>query len=264
MSTPSSSQLQGDREVGVSITDSPLYVPWQTISTLASETGQAVRQTFSDSGIGTSGHVQQGIQYHVSPSEHSDHSPQSQESLLDSGQANWKGETASADDDMGEAVQAEVQRVQTKMMSSNAATEVILRFNFMGGRESRVGQRCRGSNLQQGPTLLGHRWFCAGCIAVPGDINHCGSCCVDNRICEQDAGGRLMISCSTQAPVSASTLVSLTMLTQPTHSPFLLDCSEKPAISVPTKDRVCVEHCCWQCVLADSNSQPCFLHVACI
>lgn len=138
----------------MSDTAGPLYVPWQTISALASETGQAVRQTFSDSGIGTSGHVQQGVQYHVSPNEHSDHSPQLQESLLDSGQANWKGENASAADDIGEAVQAEVQRVQTKMMSTNAATQVILRFNFMGGRESKVGQHCHGSDAYQGPKLL--------------------------------------------------------------------------------------------------------------
>ena len=76
MGTPSVSQLQHDGDSGGSNTASPLYLPWQTISVLASETGQAVRQTFSDSGICTSGHVQQGLQYHVSPSERSEHLPQ--------------------------------------------------------------------------------------------------------------------------------------------------------------------------------------------
>lgn len=160
MARPSTSQLRHTDEVGVSSTAGPLYVPWQTISALASETGQAVRQTFSDTGVSTSGHVQQGTQYHVSPSEHPDHSPESQISLLnsvqanwetkplpqlqgsifDSGQADWKVEDMLTADAVGrEAVQAEVQRVQTKMVSTNAATEVILRFNYMGGRESKVG-----------------------------------------------------------------------------------------------------------------------------
>ena len=160
MAMPGTSQLQNAREVDVPNTAGPLYVPWLTISALASETGQAVRQTFSDTGIGTGGHVQQGVQYHVSPSEHSDHSLKTHETLLDSMQANWKGdslpqlqdplldsgqadrkfETTPAAEGVGrEAVQAEIERVQTKMVSTNAATEVILRFNFMGGRESKVG-----------------------------------------------------------------------------------------------------------------------------
>ena len=93
MAMPGTSQLQNAREVDVPNTAGPLYVPWLTISALASETGQAVRQTFSDTGIGTGGHVQQGVQYHVSPSEHSDHSLKTHETLLDSMQANWKGDS---------------------------------------------------------------------------------------------------------------------------------------------------------------------------
>ena len=138
MGTPSVSQLQRDGDGGGSNTASPLYLPWQTISVLAAETGQAVRQTFSDSGIGTNGHVQQGLQYHVSPSERSEHLPQLQESFKCSGQADWKDDETSAAAVDREAVQADVQRVQTKMLSTNATTEVILRFNFMGGRESKV------------------------------------------------------------------------------------------------------------------------------
>ena len=138
MGTHGTRQLQHAGDDGASNTASPLYLPWQTISVSASETGQAVRQTFSDSGIGTSGHVQQGLQYHVSSSERSDHLPQSQESLFDSGQADWKDEETAAAVIAREAVQADVQRVQTKMVSTNAATEVSLRFNFMGGRESQV------------------------------------------------------------------------------------------------------------------------------
>ena len=245
MATPTS-PLQHTREVGVSSAAAgPLYVPWQTISALASETGQAVRQTFSDTGIGTSGHVQQGMQYHVSPSEHSDHSlsispksqvslldsvqanwkakplPQLQGSMVDSGQADWKVEDIPAADDVGrEAVQAEVQRVQTKMVSTNAATEVVLRFNYMGGRESKVGYHCCGSDLYQGPTRsLSQQFLCAGCIAVPGGINPFGGCCVDNRICAQDAGGRSTDSCSDQVPLFASSLVPLTILTHPTNQP---------------------------------------------
>ena len=129
-------------------TASPLYLPWQTVSALASETGQAVRQTFSDSGIGTSGHVQHGLQYHVSSSKPSEHLSQLQASFVDNCQADCKVEDTSAAAVLDrEAVQADVSRVKTKMASTNAATEVILRFNFMGARESKVRHCCQGSEF---------------------------------------------------------------------------------------------------------------------
>ncbi|KAL3143145.1 hypothetical protein ABBQ38_003414 [Trebouxia sp. C0009 RCD-2024] len=101
------------------------------MSALASETGQAVKQTFSDSSISTSGHVQQGRQYHVSSNDHSD--------LPHNGQADQLVEDippSSSPDP--KAVQAEIQRVKRKLVSTDAATEVVLRFNFMGSKESKI------------------------------------------------------------------------------------------------------------------------------
>ncbi|KAL3143143.1 hypothetical protein ABBQ38_003412 [Trebouxia sp. C0009 RCD-2024] len=128
---PCTGRCQEDTEVGTATAAGPLYVPWQTMSALASETGQAVKQTFSDSSISTSGHVQQGRQYHVSSNEHSD--------LPHNGQADQLVEDippSSSPDP--KAVQAEVQRVKRKLVSTDAATEVVLRFNFMGSKESKA------------------------------------------------------------------------------------------------------------------------------
>lgn len=140
------SELQDDIKSGVENAAGRLYVPWQTISALASETGQAVRQTFSDSAISTSGHVQQGLQYHVSPSEKCYHTPRLNEALPDTGQAARKVEDAPASGVVNcEAVQADIQRVKQKLVSTDAATEVVLRFNFMGSKESKVRRFCRSA-----------------------------------------------------------------------------------------------------------------------
>lgn len=140
---PYTGQCQEDTEVGTATAAGALYVPWQTVSALASETGQAVKQTFSDSSISTSGHVQQGRQYHVSSNEHCD--------LPHNGQANSMVEdipTSTCPDP--KAVQAEIQRVKRKLVSTDAATEVVLRFNFMGSKESKVRRFCPVATPLQG------------------------------------------------------------------------------------------------------------------
>lgn len=124
---------------GAGTTSNPLYSPWQTISALATETGQAVRQTFSDSGVGTSGLVQQGSAHHAVSRGQAD---------ADQSKPRPNGQTSAAQQDAdsqqaagpihAEAVQADVARVEQKLLSTDAATEVILRFNFLSGRESRV------------------------------------------------------------------------------------------------------------------------------
>ena len=207
--------MQDDRGHGASNTASPLYLPWQSVSALASETDQAVWQTFSDSGIGTSGHVQQGLQYHVPSSKPSENLPQFQASFIDGGQADCNIEDTSPDVLDREAVQADVSRVKTKMVSTNAATEVILRFNFMGARESKVRLCCQGSDLTRDLRCAITPPLCAGCVAVSGGINHGGSCCVGNRVCEEDAGGRPMLSCSVWLPFFCCPMM-------PTHQSFLL------------------------------------------
>ena len=56
--------------------------------------------------------------------------------------APWTAQNVRANDGVeSEAVQAEIDRVQRKVLSRDAATEVILRFNFMTGPEARVTRR---------------------------------------------------------------------------------------------------------------------------
>ncbi len=146
-------ELYDEAELGAADAANPLYMPWQTLSTLATETGQAVRQTFTESGLSVIGHVQQGSQHHTSPNPHKV-SDRSDELLLDSGQVGAVQEveankaTASGSLDGG-AVQADIKRVERKMMSADAATEVVLRFNFMSARESRVGSCCHSTYEKQ-------------------------------------------------------------------------------------------------------------------
>ena len=123
---------------------SSLYTPFHTLTALAVETGQAVRQTFGESEVGTSGHVEQGSQ-HVALPKHDDRSHLSTEpealfadDQLNAAQRRAKVSPVSVDP---EAVRADIERVRRKTLSTDAATEVILRFNFMGGRESKVRWR---------------------------------------------------------------------------------------------------------------------------
>ena len=139
--------MHDDRELGASNTAGALYMPWQTLSAWANETGQAVRQTFAESGVTTGGHVEQSSQHHIAPDRLSkpDQS-EDHETLLDSGQvdvAHWKATDSAASSRVdAEAVQADISKVKRKMLSTDAATEVILRFNFMSGWESRVRNAC--------------------------------------------------------------------------------------------------------------------------
>ena len=168
---------------------SSLYMPWQALSVLASETGQAVRQTFTESGVSTSGHVEQGPKYHTSamPVQDTDqlNEPQLQEALLDSSQVQWNvEEPPTSVSDTREIFKAEIGRVQRKLLSTDAATEVTLRFNFMGGRESKVRSFCYFRlryALQCLPDLLLEDCLLdAGCIAVSSGIYSHGSCSADN------------------------------------------------------------------------------------
>lgn len=137
-------QCSSDRELGATNVTSSPYTPWQALSVLASETGQAVRQTFTDSGVSTSGHVQQGPKYHTSSiaTKGTDQSNEPQASV-DSGQVQRSVEQASKSCSIDcKVLNAEIGRVQRKLLSTDPATEVILRFNFMGGPESKVRGCC--------------------------------------------------------------------------------------------------------------------------
>lgn len=122
-----------------------LYTPWQTLTALAAETGQAIRHPF-DSDVGTSGHVQESLQHHASPCGdepvYTDQpgGPNSTGSS-DAARPDVERTTAACQVDAA-AVQTDIDRVQQKMMSTDAATQVTLRFNFLGGRESKVRQHC--------------------------------------------------------------------------------------------------------------------------
>jgi len=135
----------GERESAAEDAVSSLYTPFQTPIALAVETGQAVRQTFRESDLGTSGHVEEGSQ-HNTPPKNDDRPQQSTEpeALFTDVQVNAaqrRAESSPVGVDP-EAVRADIDRVQRKTLSTDAATEVILRFNFMGGRESKVRQSC--------------------------------------------------------------------------------------------------------------------------
>ena len=148
MSNQDVDQLQDERGFGASAASS-LYMPWQTLQVLATETGQAVRDTFSESRVSTSGHVQQGQPTHALPAHHTTDQSYEPQALLDScevGTVHLVTDAPIRDHD-NETVQAEIARVNSKMLSADAATEVILRFNFLSGRESRVGFTVR-SGLQ--------------------------------------------------------------------------------------------------------------------
>ena len=141
----------GERQSTAADAVSSLYTPFQTLTALAVETGQAVRQTFGESEVETSGHVEQGSQHVALPKhDHRSHlltEPEAVEhiDLCADGQVNAAQRRAKVSP-VGidpEAVRADVDRVRRKTLSTDAATEVILRFNFMGGRESKVRQSCR-------------------------------------------------------------------------------------------------------------------------
>ena len=126
-------------EGDASATSNALYMPWHTLSALATETGLAIRHPF-DSDVGTSGHVQQSLQHHASTVGAE---PADQPACLDrtgsadAARPNSESTTPACQVDPV-AVQADIDRVQRKMMSTDAATQVTLRFNFLGGRESKV------------------------------------------------------------------------------------------------------------------------------
>ncbi len=125
-----------------------LCTPFQTPTTLAVETGHAIMPTFGESDLGTSEHSSSCWEPSSTGSKHntlskSDDRPQRSigpEALVTDDQFNAaqrRAEMSPVGVDP-EAVRADIDRVQRKTLSTNAATEVILRFNFLGGRESKV------------------------------------------------------------------------------------------------------------------------------
>ena len=114
----------------------PRNMPWQAVSALASEYGNAVRETFTQvTTISTSGRVEQGRRVHASGYKHQ-HFAQSNEP--EAGYVSGERREANSDKRVSEAVQADIQRVNRKIVAADASTEVILRFNFMSGAEARV------------------------------------------------------------------------------------------------------------------------------
>ncbi len=161
----------GERQSAAADAVSSLYTPFHTLTALAVETGQAVRQTFGESEVGTSGHVEQGSQ-HVALPKTDDRSHHSTEpkALFTNGQVNAaqrRAEVSSVGVDP-EAVRADIDRVRRKTLSTDAATEVILRFNFMGGRESKVRQSCLAVAVTETKNLSTNvsRWACRPLCSV--------------------------------------------------------------------------------------------------
>ena len=116
------------------------YKPWQTLSALAGVTNQAVQETFATSIVNDIGHVEQSLQRHTTPTTPLKHSAESAV-LPDTGQVDVskrKSPTGTCSHVDSEAAQADIRRVGRKMLSTDAATQVILRFNFLSGAESRV------------------------------------------------------------------------------------------------------------------------------
>ena len=137
----------GERQSAAADAVSSLYTPFHTLTALAVETGQAVRQTFGESEVKTSGHVEQGSQHVALPKNddrlHLSPEPEALDLFTD-GQVNAAQRRAKVSP-VGvdpEAVRADIDRVRRKTLSADAATEVVLRFNFMGGRESKVRKSC--------------------------------------------------------------------------------------------------------------------------
>ena len=118
----------------------PRNMPWQAVSALASEYGNAVRETFTqDSSITTSGRVEQGRRVHASRHEHK---RVDQSTEPKAGHVTGQRRDSGSDKRVAEAVQADIQRVKRKIVAADASTEVILRFNFMSGAEARVWDSC--------------------------------------------------------------------------------------------------------------------------
>ena len=118
-------------------------MPWQAFSAIASEYGHAVREAFTqDPQTITTGHVEQSQPLHARlagpklsdlPELQTPAVSGHSSAALDKIAGVFASPTTAA-----EAVQAEIQKVEMKIMSADASKEVILRFNFMSGAESRV------------------------------------------------------------------------------------------------------------------------------
>ena len=133
-----------------SILDQELYsthagMPWQAFSAIASQYGHAVRGAFTqDAQKITNGHVEQSQPLHapLTGSKLSDPPELQTPAVSDESHAavGKAGAVGTSHSTVAEAVQAEIKKVKRKVMSADASKEVILRFNFMSGSESRVCQ----------------------------------------------------------------------------------------------------------------------------
>ena len=125
----------------------PLHEPWQVVSSLASEYGNAVKHALGNNqDIATSGDVRyerklpcqpriwldqhDNLPLRASEPDRLSHNRQSM--------GHTQPETGHAD---SSAIQAEVKRVSSKIAVPDAARDVFLRFDFMSERDSRVCTR---------------------------------------------------------------------------------------------------------------------------
>ena len=129
--------LSGGRQPGALHAVHEFVALWQTVSALAAETGQAVmRLTGLDASTDTVGHVEQSReQCNLFPEAHESLAKSDEAELgVDSAhvsEARWKVAKGSSASDQVDpaAVQAVINKVESKMVSTDAATQVVLRFN---------------------------------------------------------------------------------------------------------------------------------------
>ena len=103
---------------------------WNAISALATEYTNTIRHTFGKQEVDKSGHVEQESEsWQDSPAE-SDPGCHTERSEI------WTRPTSAQ---QSAAANAEVERVAAKILPLNLETEVVVRFDFITNRDSRVG-----------------------------------------------------------------------------------------------------------------------------
>lgn len=113
------------------------YIPqaWHALSVLASEQQHAFRHIFADGqAVKTPGQVQHEHESNRRDLNKSAPPPEASDDRLQSTNAT----EVESEVPFEEAVQAEVDDVQTRAISTDPNKEVVLRFDFLSGRDSRV------------------------------------------------------------------------------------------------------------------------------
>lgn len=122
------------------------YVPqaWHALTALASEQQHAFRSIFDVAPVETPGSVQH---QHESARDHTSAAPAPEEARCATrAESAAEGSQHTAVPAEG-AVQAEVEDVQQRVISTDPEKEVVLRFDFLSGRDSRVRQAIFAYNL---------------------------------------------------------------------------------------------------------------------